>query len=157
ALAINGAKVYITDRRSATLETASQRYAGNIVPVAADIISSPSIKALVSQFSDGEGNRRFFRAGFRLAENISRSDFSNWQDTLATNVAAQYFTSSAFLPLLAQGTKNTPGYSSSIVNIAYISGVMKSSSSGQFAYAASKAAFLQLLRNLATLLSVKVR
>ena len=46
--------------------------------------------------------------------------------------------SMAFLPLLAKGTTNTPGYSSSVVNVSSISGAMKGSSMGQFSYASSK-------------------
>jgi len=40
---------------------------------------------------------------------------------------------------LPKAAKQPPGYSSSVVNIASISGVMKGSSNGQFAYATSKA------------------
>ena len=53
---------------------------------------------------------------------------------------------------------NHGSYTSSIVNIASISGVMKGSSSGQFAYASSKAGFLHLGRMLATTLAeAKIR
>lgn len=55
-----------------------------------------------------------------------------------------------FLPLLAKGREVTPGYTSSVVNVTSISGVMKGSSSGQFAYAASKAAAIHVTRMLAT-------
>jgi len=66
--------------------------------------------------------------------------------------------SAAFLPLLGKGKDVTPGYTSSIVNVASISGVMKGSSSGQFAYASSKAGFIHLGRMLATtLVDVKIR
>lgn len=60
-------------------------------------------------------------------------------ETFQTNLTAQFFTSVAFLPLLAKGTANTLSYSSSIVNIASVSGVLKGSSQGQFAYSTSKA------------------
>lgn len=56
----------------------------------------------------------------------------------------------AFLPLLAKGNAVTPGYSSSVVNVSSISGAMKGSSNGQFAYASSKAASTHLSRMLAT-------
>lgn len=56
----------------------------------------------------------------------------------------------AFLPLLAKGNKAVPGYSSSVVNVSSISGAMKGSSMGQFAYASSKAAFTHMSRMLAT-------
>ncbi len=71
-------------------------------------------------------------------------------DTFQTNVMAQYFMAMSFLPLLAKANSATPGYSSQIVNVSSISGAMKGSSAGQFAYASSKAAFTHLSRMLAT-------
>jgi hypothetical protein len=79
-----------------------------------------------------------------------KSDPQAWKDTFETNVTAQYFVAAGFLPLLAKARESTPGISPSIVNITSISGVMKGSSNGQFAYASSKAAFLHLTRMLAT-------
>jgi NAD(P)-dependent dehydrogenase (short-subunit alcohol dehydrogenase family) len=93
-----------------------------------------------------------------ISTHLLQSEFSNWSSTFETNVTAQYFTSAAFLPLLSLANENTKRYTSSIVNIASISGVMKGSSGGQFAYAASKAAFLHLTRMLATTLTeTKIR
>ena len=87
-----------------------------------------------------------------------KSEFQNWADTFETNVAAQYFVAAGFIPLLAKGRESTPEISPSIVNITSISGVMKGSSNGQFAYASSKAAFLHLTRMLATTLTeAKIR
>lgn len=66
--------------------------------------------------------------------------------------------SACLLPLLAKGNETFRGYTSSIVNITSISGIMKTPSSGQFAYAASKAAAIQLTKNLAnTLVKTKIR
>lgn len=79
-----------------------------------------------------------------------KSDPQAWADTFQTNVAAQFFVSAGFLPLLAKSRDATPGYTPSIINITSISGVMKGSSGGQFAYSCSKAAFIQQTRNLAT-------
>ncbi|OAL30822.1 hypothetical protein AYO22_01442 [Fonsecaea multimorphosa] len=62
------------------------------------------------------------------------------------------------LPLLSKGRDVTPGYTSSIVNVTSISGLMKGSSNGQFAYATSKAGLIHLTRMLAsTLAETKVR
>jgi NAD(P)-dependent dehydrogenase (short-subunit alcohol dehydrogenase family) len=88
-----------------------------------------------------------------ISDHLLQSDFSNWSSTFETNVTAQYFVSAAFVPLLSLGNENTAGYSSSIVNVASISGVTKSSSGGQFAYSSSKAAFIHLTRMLATTLT----
>lgn len=69
---------------------------------------------------------------------------------MRTNVAAHYFMSMAFLPLLAKGNSSSPGSSSQIVNVSSISSVMKGTSMGQMVYASSKAAFTHLSRMLAT-------
>lgn len=93
-----------------------------------------------------------------ISKHFLKTEPENWADTLKTNVTAGYWTSMAFLPLLAKGNKRTPGYTSSIVNVSSISGAMKGSSAGQFAYATSKAAFTHLSRMLATtFVDVKVR
>ncbi len=93
-----------------------------------------------------------------ISEHLLQSEFDNWSSTFETNVTAQYFMSAAFVPLLSRANENTKGYASSIVNVASISGVMKGSSGGQFAYAASKAAFIHLTRMLATTLTeTKIR
>jgi NAD(P)-dependent dehydrogenase (short-subunit alcohol dehydrogenase family) len=66
--------------------------------------------------------------------------------------------SMTFLPLLAKGNDTTPGYSSQVINVTSISGAMKGSSSGQFAYASSKAAATHLSKMLATtFVKTKVR
>lgn len=85
-----------------------------------------------------------------ISQHFLKSEEQQWMDTFHTNVVAQYFTSMAFLPLLAKGREVTPGYTSQIVNVSSISGAMKGSSNGQFAYASSKAAFTHMSRMLAT-------
>lgn len=84
-----------------------------------------------------------------LSEHMLQSDPQAWLDTMQTNVVSQFFMAAALIPALAKTNKSGyepfPGikYTSSIVQITSISGIMKGSSSGQFAYAASKAAFKQ--------------
>ena len=68
-----------------------------------------------------------------------QSEPEEWQETFNTNLIGQFFVTAALLPLLEKGRNSVPGYSSSVVNVASISGVMKGTSSGQFAYATSKA------------------
>jgi NAD(P)-dependent dehydrogenase (short-subunit alcohol dehydrogenase family) len=80
-----------------------------------------------------------FSSAEGLSEHLLKSEPENWQETFLTNITSQYFVSAAFLPLLAKAKESTPGFSSSVVNITSISGVMKGSSGGQFAYATSKA------------------
>jgi NAD(P)-dependent dehydrogenase (short-subunit alcohol dehydrogenase family) len=52
----------------------------------------------------------------------------------------------------------TKGYASQIINVTSISGIMKGSSGGQFAYAASKEAAVQMSKVMATeFLPLKIR
>ncbi len=87
-----------------------------------------------------------------ISEHFMKSQPEQWANTFDTNVTGQFFMSMAFLPLLAKGQERTidSGYTSSIVCVSSISGVMKGSSNGQFSYAASKAAFTHVMRMLAT-------
>lgn len=85
-----------------------------------------------------------------IADHFLKTPEESWADTFKTNVTSIYYMSMTFLPLLAKGREVTPGYTSSVVNITSISGVMKGSSSGQFAYASSKASAIHLTRMLAT-------
>ena len=91
-----------------------------------------------------------FKDAQSISDHLWKSDPAAWQETFNTNVSAVYFVSAGFLPLLAKGRVNSPGYAPSIINITSISGVMKGSSSGQFAYASSKAAAIHLTRVMAT-------
>jgi len=93
-----------------------------------------------------------------IKDHFWKTEPDAWADTFRTNVTGAYYMSLAFLPLLAKGREVTPGYTSQIVNVSSISGQMKGSSSGQFAYASSKAAFTHLSRMLAsTLIQTKIR
>ncbi|KAI9681231.1 MAG: hypothetical protein M1817_002513 [Caeruleum heppii] len=175
ALVANGAKVYITGRREEKLENTVQQYStgpGQIIALPGDISSKDEIKKLADEVASKEpkglqllvnnagiardDNTRYSKSkpDFKNAQSISdhmwKSEPENWQETFMTNLTSQFFVSAAFLPLLAKGREALPGYSSSIVNIASISGFMKGSSSGQFAYATSKAGFLHLTRMMAT-------
>ena len=99
-----------------------------------------------------------FSSAESISEHLLRAETDIWLDTYKTNTQAVYMLSACMLPLLAKGNDTFRGYTSSIVNITSISGIMKTPSSGQFAYAASKAAAIQLTRNLAnTLVKTKVR
>ncbi|KAL9100898.1 MAG: hypothetical protein Q9163_003790 [Psora crenata] len=184
ALVANGAKVYITGRREEALDAVVKQYntgPGSVHALPGDISEKEEVVRLAEELGKKEENgihllvnnagiarddsTRFSKAGkpdFNSAQAISehllQSEMEQWEETFRTNVAAQYFTTAAFLPLLGKGREVVPGYTSSVVNIASVSGVMKGSSSGQFAYAASKAAFIHLTRMLATTLtSAKIR
>lgn len=93
-----------------------------------------------------------------ISDHFLKSPPESWADTFKTNVGSIFWMSMTFLPLLAKGGTVTPGYSSQVINVTSISGYMKGSSSGQFAYATSKAAATHLSRMLATtFVGTKVR
>ena len=72
-----------------------------------------------------------------LSKHMLESDPQAWIDTFKTNVVSQFFMAAALVPSLAKANKAGyepfPGirYTSSIVNISSISGLMKGSSSGE--------------------------
>ncbi|KAL8670686.1 MAG: hypothetical protein Q9168_004790 [Polycauliona sp. 1 TL-2023] len=174
ALATNGAKVYITGRREEALKSVVDQY--NTGPgkiIAGDISNKDEVKRLAEEIASKEtngihllvnnagiardDNTRFSKAGKpdgksaqKISEHLMQSEPEQWAETFNTNITAQYFMTAAFLPLLAKGREVTPGYSTSVVNVASISGVMKGSSMGQFAYATSKAGLIHLTRMMAT-------
>lgn len=179
ALQTAGAKVYIIGRREEALENVVKEYStgpGQIIPLQGDVSKKDECIRLAKEIGEKEpngitalinnagiardSNTSFSKNGqpdMKDAEAISkhllRSEPENWAETFETNVTAQFFMSAAFIPLLAKGTANSQyTMSSSIVNISSISGLMKGSSNGQFAYASSKAAFIHLTRQLATTL-----
>ncbi|GME54681.1 Short-chain dehydrogenase/reductase SDR [Neofusicoccum parvum] len=177
ALAANGAKVYITGRRKDALERTVDAYntgPGKIIALPGDVSSKSDVQRLASELTQKEpdglqllvnnagiarddatkfsakGGPPDFSSPTAISEHFLASEPDNWDDTFRTNVTAIYFTSMAFLPLLSKGSAAIPDYSSSIVNVSSISGCMKGSSAGQFAYAASKAAATHVGRMLAT-------
>ena len=64
------------------------------------------------------------------AETLGRALFENesfeaWTDVYRVNTFSAFFVTTAFLGLLAKGGDDKPGYTSSVVNITSISGLMK--------------------------------
>jgi len=176
ALVTNGAKVYITGRRQEVLENTVKTYntgPGSLHALPGDISTKEGAIQLAKDLSAKESNGIHLlvnNAGIARDDNTKfstndqpeatdadaiskhflRSEDSQWAETFKTNVTGQYFMAMAMLPLLAKGREVTPGYTSQVVNVSSISGAMKGSSNGQFAYASSKAACTHLSRMLAT-------
>ncbi|RKL45009.1 hypothetical protein BFJ72_g3659 [Fusarium proliferatum] len=184
ALQSNGAKVYITGRREEVLEQTQKTYGtgpGSIHVLPGDVSEKDEAIRLAEEVGKKEpngihllvnnagiaedDNTKFSSAGEpdmsdakALSEHFLKTEPQQWAATLKTNVTGPYYMSMAFLPLLAKGRETTSGYSSQIINVSSISGVMKGSSMGQPAYATSKAALTHLSRMIATLTKdVKVR
>lgn len=187
AIVANGGTAYICGRREEPLKKVAELYsgkgsskAGQVIPMTCDVTSKDDVYRLASEigskepsgihllvnnagiaiekdtaFSDKDID---FSSAESLAKHLSQAKPEQWNTTFETNITAQFFTSIAFLPLLAKGTVNTLGYSSSVVNITSIAGLLKTCSTGQFAYATSKAGLIHLTRMLAsTFAKCKVR
>ncbi|WVQ96960.1 hypothetical protein IAU59_004069 [Kwoniella sp. CBS 9459] len=185
ALVENGAKVFITSRNADKLQDVAKKYGGDgqskgqIIPVTGDISNKEGITKLVSEIEKqapdginvlfnnagiaGEGSREGYEDVNKedakaFSQQLLKSEFSEWNDILNTNVVGQYFTASAFIPLLSAGANSTKGYASQIINVSSISGLLKSASGGQFAYAASKASLVQMSKVMAQeFLPLKIR
>ncbi|CEO59410.1 Putative Short chain dehydrogenase/reductase family [Penicillium brasilianum] len=169
SLAVNGAKVYITGRTKEKLDRVVGLYgkdiSGEIVAITADVTSKESIQKLVDEISAKESKLDILinNAGISSAkQDTDREDpkelqqelfhntskVSDWEDVMRTNVMQLFFVTTAFLPLLSKSTEKTPGWSSTVINISSISGIIKASQH-HFAYNASKAAAIHLTKMLA--------
>lgn len=171
ALAANGAKVYITGRRTEALEKAAKSHdpdhdgSGSIIPVGpTDVTKKEDLEALVKDLQTKEKyiNLLICNAGIpgpkaepehddandlkkKLWENESVED---WNSTYSTDVTAVYFTTVAFLPLLQAAIEPhgpMPKFGSSVITISSMSGQMKHAQ-GHFAYNAAKGATVHLTK-----------
>ena len=171
ALAVNGAKVYITGRTGEKLdrvvETHGKNISGEIIPMTCDVTDKNSIKSLVSEISSREKclciliNNAGINAHTQQTEASSAEEmkknlfddkdatFDDWVDSYRTNVPSIFFLTTAFLPLLQKATEHQYGYSGTVVNIASISGLAKTAQH-HFAYNASKGAAIHLGKLLAS-------
>jgi NAD(P)-dependent dehydrogenase (short-subunit alcohol dehydrogenase family) len=78
--------------------------------------------------------------------------FEEWEKIYRTNVAQIYFTTTAFLPLLAHSAEQHKDYSGTVINVTSISGLLKNPQHHP-AYNASKSAATHLSRMLADIVA----
>jgi len=170
ALAVNGAKVYITSRNLEKLQKVAEIYGkdipGEIIPIQADITNKADIKRLVQEISSREKclcilinnagvSSTSQQVEAKSAEEMSKNlfddenaTFEDWTSTYATNVPQIFFMTAAFLPLLQKASEHQHGYSGTVLNITSISGIVQTAQH-HFAYNASKAAAIHLNKMLA--------
>ncbi|CAH0002434.1 unnamed protein product [Clonostachys byssicola] len=170
ALAANGAKVYITGRTKDKLDTVVSTYnkdiPGSIHALPADVGNKEGVRKLFDDYSKHEdclcilvNNAGISSAHFQtesesaaeMKEHLfdaKKSTFEDWNNTYNTNVTGVYFTTLAFLPLLEKSSEKHQGWSSTVINISSISGLIKSAQH-HFAYNVSKGAAIHLNRLLA--------
>merc|ERR1712187_1003042 len=126
ALAVNGAKVYITGWTGEKLDRVVELYGknipGQIVPLPSDVTSKDSITQLLKEIESKEKALHILinNAGIssspgntdaedpkQLQQELfqdSISTFDEWESVYRTNVTQAFFTTAAFLPLLQKGT-----------------------------------------------------
>lgn len=171
ALAVNGAKVYITGRTEKKLDRVSTLYdndeiSGKIIPLPADVTKQDEIRKLVSEISTREGHLSILINNAGISNQTQKTEaedaselreslfddpsatFDEWDDVFRTNVSQIFFMTTAFLPLLQRGSEIEHGWSSTVINTTSISGIVKVSQH-HFAYNASKAAAIHLTKMLA--------
>jgi NAD(P)-dependent dehydrogenase (short-subunit alcohol dehydrogenase family) len=170
ALAANGAKVYITGRTQEKLDKVVEKYgkdiSGSIIALQGDVGSKEGVKDLLKRYSEKEkclcilvNNAGISSPSVQTESNdagemkanifdTDQSTYESWNETYNTNVTGFYFVATAFLPLLQHSSDTHPGWSSTIINITSISGMIQSAQH-HFAYNASKGAAIHLNRMLA--------
>lgn len=171
ALAANGAKVYITGRRTEALENAAKQHnpsfstGGKIIPVGpCDVRKKEDLEQIVESLQTKYGekyiNLLVCNAGVSGTkaepEEANASDLKKklwdnesveaWQSTFETDVTSVYFTTVAFLPLL-QASLQPKGplerFEPSVITISSMSGLMRHAQ-GHFSYNTAKGATVHL-------------
>ena len=56
---------------------------------------------------------------------FGQESFEEWSNLFAVNTASIYFVTVAFLGLLEKGSQDRPGFTSNVINITSISGLIK--------------------------------
>ncbi|KAJ4001680.1 hypothetical protein F5050DRAFT_1708044 [Lentinula boryana] len=200
-LAANGAKVYITGRRADVLQRVvdtTPKGDGGIYALPMDVTSKDSILQAKKEIEMKEGRLHILvnnagqvgptspfltdpdapevKDGESFGTALFKEDQRGWSDLYSINVFSIFFTTTAFLGLLEKGTKECkiPGYTSTVINITSISGIIKLAQdhvrllvhrymiaeaeahlSVQFCYNSAKAAASHLTKMLSTELALK--
>ncbi|KAH0831903.1 hypothetical protein J3R83DRAFT_12785 [Lanmaoa asiatica] len=178
-LAANGARVYISGRRLEILQNVTESWnnskedtMGSLIALKMDTTNKDDIQQAVQKLRNDEGKLHILvnNAGQsgpvsselnkpsptapKKAEEISQYLFNNesfeeWSALFSVNTFSIYFVTVAFLELLDKGSQDTPGFTSNVINITSISGLIKVAQR-HFCYNSSKAAASHLTKMLST-------
>ncbi|KAI0601635.1 hypothetical protein F4775DRAFT_589403 [Biscogniauxia sp. FL1348] len=174
-LAANGAKVYITGRRTEVLEKSARIHSdaerlgssgGSIVPLVMDVTSKESIKAVVDEISAKETHVNVLvnNAGVytlcpeylpdngpeKYAEALFAVDIVDiWQNLYMTNYVSIYYATAASIPLLSKAAASTPMALGNVINVLSKDALQKTTGNGNYPYGVSKAASLHLTKTMA--------
>ncbi|BFZ62124.1 hypothetical protein YB2330_003203 [Saitoella coloradoensis] len=168
ALAVNGAKVYITGRREDVLKSSAEQHGaeagvqGEIIPITGDVTDKTSIQALLDELKQkeeyldilinnsgiaGPGIDNTAKEATPLAKSMWENDYDEALSVFKVNVLGYYFVSAAFIPLLNK-SPNHP----QIINITSNAAFGREAMAG-ILYSCTKAASTHLTKMLATHLS----
>lgn len=183
-LAANGARVYITGRRAEVLDRVVDEWGqkrgdsmGSMIAVTMDVTNKESIQVVVDKLTSDEGKLHILvnNAGQsgptspelnkptptsqKNADELGKYLFANesfeeWSGLYAINTFSTYFVTVAFLGLLEKGSRDRPGFSSSVINVTSISGLVKLAQR-HFAYNSAKAAASHITKMLSTEFALK--
>lgn len=176
--AANGATVYIMGRRldklQNTVKEHGQAFRGTLIPLVCDVTSKDSLRAAADHIRQQHGKLNILvnNAGVmnqdrdlsikdptdvnEIYETMWQEDFNDWDRVFRTNVFGVYFSTLAFLPLLAKANEDGK-YLSQVITVSSIGGLTKKSGSGM-SYSTSKAASTHIGRMLANfLVPLKIR
>jgi len=180
-LAASGAKVYITGRRVDILQEVADSWSksnerGVIIPLEMDVTRKESILKIKKEIQEKDGKLHILvnNAGqvgptspflgnpsapeLKNAESLGQALFNEslegWADIYAIDTFPTFFVTTAFLGLLDKGSQDVEGYSSVVINITSISGLIKLAQE-HFGYNSAKAAASHLTKMLATELALK--
>ncbi|KAJ8080390.1 hypothetical protein PM082_017223 [Marasmius tenuissimus] len=173
-LAANGAKVYITGRRADVLQKvvdATPKEEGQIIALPMDVTSKESILEAKKFLREKEGKLHILvnnagqvgptslwfgnpdaperTNGESIGNALFNEDLQGWHDLYAINLFPIFFVTTAFLGLLEDGSKDDPKWTSNVVNITSISGVIKVAQD-HFCYNSAKGGATHLSKLLST-------
>ncbi|KAK0245134.1 hypothetical protein EDD85DRAFT_1016322 [Armillaria nabsnona] len=160
----NGAKVYITGRRSDVLDKAAASVTGvpgSIIPLQMDVINEEDVKAGAKHIENTDGKLDILVNNAGIAGSLRDPDFNakqaaasdplepetvqNWADIFALNTIAPSFVVRVFQSLLIEGAHSHPQGTSSIINISSVSAIYNAQGPGTcMAYSVIKVALDKL-------------
>ncbi|KAG1848751.1 hypothetical protein DFJ58DRAFT_717036 [Suillus subalutaceus] len=154
-LAANGAKE-VLDRVVSEWNATKGDDMGPMIAHEMDVTKKDSIKAGVTRIAQADGRLHILEAGPLSEYLFNNESFEEWSSLYSINTFSIYFVTVAFLDLLDNGSKNNDkeGFSSSVINITSMSGLLKIAQR-HFCYNSSKAAGSHLTRMLSTEFSLK--
>ncbi|KAI0065871.1 NAD-P-binding protein [Artomyces pyxidatus] len=172
AFANNGARVYILGRREDVLKKSAASHGGSLIhakgqliPVQCDITDKASIQQAVDAIGSKEKHVDVLVNNAGISEGTSvvekgdehaeelrnelwSEKFEEWENVYRTNVIGHFFTTVAFIPLLAAATTTKPAHTAAVINISSMSGITRTSQH-HLKYNVSKSASIQLSNLLA--------